>query len=241
MSDDSFFREVDEELRSERVQNFWDKYKAFVIGGAIAIVVGTGGYRFYETYTANQAARAGDQFMEAVRRAENNDVDQALVDLGKIAEEGSPAYQALARMRLAAELGKQGKWQEAVEAYDAVAALSSADQNLRSIARLRAAALLVDEGTVTEVEARVAPLTGPGAPYRASAREYLALAYYRAGDLEQSAKIFNEIRADSGTPRTLSNRVTLMLELIASQGGPAFTEAPAQAAPAPATETTPTQ
>lgn len=237
MSDDSFFREVDEELRSERVQNFWDKYKALIIGGAVAIIVGTGGYRFYESYTADQAAKAGDAFMEAVRLAETDKADEALEKLGAIANDGSPAYQALAQMRLAAELSKQGKWKEAVETYDAVAALSTANENLRSLARLRAAAILVDEGTVTEVEGRVSTLTGPGAPYRASAREYLALAYYKAGDLSQSAKLFNEIKSDAGTPRTLAQRVSLMLELIASQGGPAIVEAPAPVAATPSATT----
>ena len=48
MSDDSFIREVDEELRSDRVQEFWNKYGKLVIGVAVAIVVVTGGYRFYE-------------------------------------------------------------------------------------------------------------------------------------------------------------------------------------------------
>ena len=70
MSDDSFIREVDEELRSDRVQEFWDKYGKLVIGVAVAIVVVTGGYRFYEYYTGQQAAEAGDAFMEAVTLSE---------------------------------------------------------------------------------------------------------------------------------------------------------------------------
>lgn len=225
MSDDSFIREVDEELRSERVQNLWNQYGKLLIAAAVSIVVGVGAYVGYQKYSDNLAAQAGDAFMKAVRLAETGKTDEALAAFGEIAKDGSPAYKALAQMRSAAELSKQGKQTEAVAAYDAVAQMGGADENLKAIARLRAGAILVDEGSVTEVQARVGPLSGPGAPYRASAREYLALAHYKAGDLEQAAKLFNEIRTDSGTPRAMSQRVLLMLELIASRGGPAVESA----------------
>ena len=39
MSDDSFIREVDEELRSEQVQQVWQRYGKLIVGGAIAIVL----------------------------------------------------------------------------------------------------------------------------------------------------------------------------------------------------------
>jgi len=48
MSDDSFIREVDDELRTERVQNIWKKYGKLLIAGAAAVVIGTAGYRSYQ-------------------------------------------------------------------------------------------------------------------------------------------------------------------------------------------------
>ena len=224
MSDDSFIREVDEELRSERVQNFWTKYGKLIIGGAVAIVLVTGGYRFYEYYTQQQAAKAGDAFMEAVRLSDEGKQDVALEKLKELETAGSPAYSALAKLRTASELAKKGDVKAAITSYDEVAELNGVDLNLRSIARLRAGALLVDNGSTTEVEARVGPLMGPGAPYRGSARELLALSYFGAGDLEKSSKLFGELVADQGTPATLKQRARLMLELIASQGGPKVTQ-----------------
>ena len=56
------FREVDEELRSDRFQEFWNRYGKILIGVAVAIVLATGGYRYYEYYTAKQAAEAGDRY-----------------------------------------------------------------------------------------------------------------------------------------------------------------------------------
>ena len=39
MSDDGFFREVEEELRSERLKNFWERFGVLIVAGAVLIVV----------------------------------------------------------------------------------------------------------------------------------------------------------------------------------------------------------
>ena len=220
MSDDSFIREVDEELRTERFQDFWTKYGKLAIGIAVAIVLATAGYRFYDYYTSKQAADAGDAFMAAVDLAQEGKQDEALAAFEKLEGQGSVTYQSLAQMRGASELAKTGNIEEAVKKFDAIAANASVDDNLRSIARIRAAMLLVDTGSVGDVESRVSPLSAPGAPYRASAREALGLAYYKAGDLENAFKQYNSLVDDSETPQALTQRTRIMMDLIASKGGP---------------------
>jgi len=224
MSDDSFIREVDEELRSDRVQDFWKKYGKLLIAGAAAVVVVTAGYRYYQYSSQQQAASAGDAFMQAVSLAEQGKADEAIGALEKMDGAGSPVYKVLAKLRTASELAKKGDTKAAISTYDAIAADGTADQNLRSIARLRAGVLMVDEGSVTDVESRVGPLMGPGAPYRGSAREAVALANYKAGDLSKAAKLFTEIRDDAALPRALAQRARLMLDLVASEGGPAVSQ-----------------
>ncbi|MEP1209172.1 MAG: tetratricopeptide repeat protein [Rhizobiaceae bacterium] len=220
MSDDSFIREVDEELRTERFQDFWNKYGKLAIAIAVAIVLATAGYRFYDYYTSKQAADAGDAFMAAVNLAQEGKQDEALAAFEKLEDQGSVTYQSLAQMRGASELAKSGNVEEAVKKFDAISANASVDDNLRSIARIRAAMLLVDTGSVSDVESRVSPLSAPGAPYRASAREALGLAYYKAGDLENAFKQFNSLVDDGETPQALSQRTRIMMDLIASKGGP---------------------
>ena len=220
MSDDSFIREVDEELRSDRVQDFWNKYGKIVIGAAAAIILVTGGYRYYEYYTGQQAAAAGDAFMEAVTLSDDGKRDEAIAALDKLELGSNKAYQTLALMRGASERAEAGDADGAVTKFDSIANDSAADENLRAIARIRAAMLLVDSGTVADVEKRVSPLTAPGGPYRASAREALGLAYYKVGDLENAFKQFNSLVGDNETPPSLAQRMRIILDVIASEGGP---------------------
>ncbi len=220
MSDDSFFREVDEELRSEKVQNFWKAYGKILIAAAVLFVGAIAAWRFYDYYTGQKAAEAGDSFMSAVRLSADGKVDEAIVKLEELEGQSEGAYLTLARLRSAAELAEKGQNDKALERYDAIIADSDADDNLKAIARIRAGMLLIDIAGVTEVQARVGVLAAPGGPWRSSAREALGLAYYKAGDLENAFKQFEAIYDDGDSPASIKQRMRIMLDVIASQGGP---------------------
>lgn len=221
MSDDSFIREVDEELRSERMRTFWARYGKLVIGVAVAIVVITAGYRGYKYYMKSQAETAGDAFMAAVSLSQDNKRDDAIKALEKLATTGPASYAALARMRMASELAGKGDATGAVAAYDEIAANTKTDQTYRDIAQLRAGLMLVDTGSLDDVKKRVGELATAGKPFRHSAREALGLAAWKAGLLEEAAKYFNMISQDQDAPGSMRGRANLMLDLVAGKGGPA--------------------
>lgn len=220
MSDDSFFREVDEELRSERLHNFWNAWGRIIVAAAIVLILALAAWRYWEYSTAKEAAQAGDAFMEAVRLSQDGKTDESVTALRALQEQDEGGYATLARLRAAAELAGKGSKEEAVAAYDSVIASPEADQNMKALARVRAGMLLVDSGKVADVESRVAPLTAPGNPWRASAREALGLAHYAAGDLSKAHDEFNTLAEDSGTPQSMRQRVRIMLDIIAANGGP---------------------
>ena len=171
MSDESFIREVEEELRSDRLKTFWERFKYLIIGGAIAIVIGTAGYRYWLYHTQTVAAASGDQFLEAVELSGNGKHDEAIAKLETLAENGSGQYPALAKLRLASELAEQGKGEEAITAFDAIANDSSIEQTLRDVAKVRAGLLLVDHGSADQVADRLEAMADTGQHFRHSARE----------------------------------------------------------------------
>lgn len=220
MSDDGFFREVDEELRTDRVRTFWRRYGAYVIGGAVALVLVVSVLRGWEWYQTREAEQSGDALLAATRLIEADQRDEALVALRRIEAEGNETYRTLARMKIASVLNEENRPAEAVAIYDAVAADDNADAEQRSLARIRAAMILVDTGTVDDVRQRIGLLATPGAPYRHSARENLGLALYKARDLQAAFDQFNAVVQDAEAPRGVRERSELMLKMIASQGGP---------------------
>ena len=218
MSDESFIREVEEELRSDQLKNFWDRYKYFVIGGAIAIVVGTAGYRYWQYHTQSVAAASGDRFLEAVELSGDDKHDEAIAKLETLAKDGSGQYPALSKLRLAGELAAKGDAEKAIAAFDAIANDSGFDQTLRDIAKVRAGLLLVDHGTPDQVADRLEAMAGTGQHFRHSAREGMGLAAYKAKKYDDALKWFALIEQDNEAPQGVRQRVQIMLSLLAGMG-----------------------
>ncbi len=218
MSDDSFIREVEEELRSDRLKTFWEKYKLLIICGAVGIVIATAGYRYWQYYTDSVAAASGDRFLEAIELSNENKHDEAIAKLEELSKDGSGQYPALANIRLAAEYAKQGNPEKAIEAFDSISNDTSFDETLRKVARLRAGLLLVDHGTVDQVSDRLQQMADTGKSFRHTAREGLGLAAWKAGKLEDALVWFQSIIDDAQSPQGIQERARIMLELLAGKG-----------------------
>ena len=219
MSDDSFIREVDEELRQDRARDLWRRYGIWAIAGAVAIVAGTAGIRGYQYWVESRANASGDAFLQAMTLANDGKSDEALKALAGLEKDGYGAYPVLARMRAATVRAEKGEFDAAVKGFDAVAADTAIADAIRDMARLRAAFLLVDHGGREDVAARIEPLTSDANPLRHSAREALALAGWKAGNASDALKLFEQVSADEFAPRNNRRRAEIMAELIRGSSG----------------------
>jgi hypothetical protein len=226
MSD--IFREVDEDLRHEQFKKLWERYSSYVIGLAILIVVGTAGYRGWEYWRETQAQKTGDRFVSALQLASTGKHDEAMTALDAIAADGSGGYPILAEFRAAAEKSAAGNDQGAIAEYDAIAGKADVSPLIKNMARLRAAYLLLESGTLADLEKRIGDLAAAGNPWRYSAREILGFTAWRTGDLTAARKYFSEITGDQGVPQDFQSRANFMLALInAREGAPAAAASPA--------------
>ena len=216
MTDDSFIREVNEELRSEQVRAVWRRFGPILIGGAVAVVIGTAGFVGYEYWRESKAAVSGDQFLAALDLAGENKTDEALNALKTLETEGAGSYPLLAQLRSATLLEQKKDMAGAVSAFDAVAADSKAPVALRDVAKLRAAYILVDTGSYEDVAKRAETLSADGNPMRGSAREVLGLAAYKAGRADDARKLFQQNADDATIPANLRQRANTMLDLMRS-------------------------
>ncbi|HZQ12034.1 MAG TPA: tetratricopeptide repeat protein [Pseudolabrys sp.] len=211
------FHEVDEEVRRERLQKLWERYSIYIIGVAVLIVAAMAAWRGYEWWIEKQAAEAGSKFEQALTLSEEGKHADAEQAFAKIAADAPAGYRVLARFRAAAELA-QDKPADAVKAYDQIAADGSFGQTMQDLAALRAGMLLVDTAPLAELEKRLAPLAEPGRPFRASAREMLALSAWRNHDAAAARKYIDMLTADAETPPGARTRAEVLSALLAAGG-----------------------
>ena len=143
MSDESLFREVDEEVRREqeavgplrnparRGQPAGDHRGCRLEGVAILGVEPFPGCR-EDLFRARVGGQGRDN------------------ELQELAKSGPSGYALLARFSLAGELAKAGKRDEALKAYEAIAGDGSVPQAFREAATIRAAYLLADTASAAD-------------------------------------------------------------------------------------------
>ncbi|PTW60461.1 hypothetical protein C8N35_10484 [Breoghania corrubedonensis] len=211
MSD--IFREVDEDLRRDRYGKLWKRLAPYIIGVAVLIVAGTGGYRFFEYRQAQQSAKAGDMLLTAIDEGNAGDHDKAREELAGLSD-ATGGYAMLGSMRAASELAAAGDKDGALKAFSKIADDTSIDKLYRDMAAIRAGYLAVDLEDRDKVKARVEPLADAANSLRAAAWEILGLAAWKAGDMDGADKWFAMILEDREAPADVSTRARMMQSLI---------------------------
>jgi hypothetical protein len=207
------FDEVDEDVRRDQLKKLWDQYSIYIVAGAFLIIASVGGWRGYQYLEAKKAAEAGAAFDKAVELSEANKHSEAEAAFTELAAKAPSGYRMLARMRAAAELATRDP-QAAAKSYDDISADRSVGAPERDLAKVRAAALLLETSTYPSMLQRLEPATAPGSTFRHTARELLALSAWRAGDMTAARQWLDLIANDGETPPSLRSRAEALQALL---------------------------
>jgi hypothetical protein len=207
------FDEVDEEVRREQLKKLWERYSIFIIAGAILIIAAVGGWRGYQYLEAKKAAEAGAAFEAAAELSEQGKHAEAEAAFTKLAATAPYGYRMLSRLRAAAEVATRDP-QAAAKLYDDIAADRSVAAPEQDLARIRSAGLLLDTASYNNLLQRLEPATAPGATYRHTARELLALSAWRANDAAATRQWLDMIANDGATPASLRSRAEALQALL---------------------------
>jgi hypothetical protein len=207
------FDEVDEDLRREQLKKLWERYSIYIIAGAILIIASVGGWRGYQYLEAKKAAEAGAAFEAAADLAEQNKHAEAEAAFTKLAATAPYGYRLLSRLRAAGEVATRDP-QAAAKMYDDISADRSVAASEQDLARIRAAGLLLDTTSYNNMLQRLEPATAPGATYRHTARELLALSAWRANDTTAARQWLDMIANDGETPASLRSRAEALQALL---------------------------
>jgi hypothetical protein len=214
LSDDSLFREVDEEFRRDQAFKLWKRYGNYVVAVALAVVIGVSGFKGWEYWQTYRAETAGTAYHMGLAHLERDRAEQAQAIFADLAAGGQKGYATLARLQLAGIMAAQGRDGEAVEAYDAVAADRSAAREFRELAQVRAGYLLVGTESPEALGQRLMGLDRPDSSWRNAVREILASAHYRTGNLLEADRLMNEVLVDPEAPPAMRQRAQMMVQLL---------------------------
>jgi hypothetical protein len=207
------FSEVDEEVRRDQLKKLWERYSIYIVAGALLIIAAVGGWRGYQYLEAKKAAEAGAAFDKAIELAEQNKHAEAETAFTELAAKAPSGYRMLARLRAAAEAANRDP-KAAAKLYDEIAADRSVGTPEQDLAKIRAAGLLLETASYPNLLQRLEAATAPGATFRHTARELLALSAWRANDAGAARQWLDLIANDGETPPSLRSRAEALQALL---------------------------
>jgi hypothetical protein len=232
-----FLREIEEEVRKERLLAIWRDYGLLIVGAALLLVIGVGGYQIWGHFSARSHQDATATLIAATKPLTQGDFKGAVEKLTEARKTLPGDLGALAGLREAqAQIGLKDN-AAAIKTLDAIANDENVGKDYRGLANIYSAALQLDTASFDEINAKLGQLANMGETWRFSARELIGFAAIRAGKTDVARAEFQKIIDDPQAPLPDRERARSTLSAIASAESVTLAPPPAPeiapAAPAP--------
>ena len=203
---ETFLREVDENLRRDQARNFAKKYGAWFGVAIVLFLVASGGFIWWQQHKVQRSEKQVEQLAEIFKNIGSGAPGDAPKQLDEMSDSGSKGLRATAMFTRAALALQQNDVKTATAKYREISADSSLPQPYRDAALLRQTALEFDSLQPQQVISRLEPLAKPGTPWFGSAGEMTALALLKQNQPAQAAQLFAAIAKDKSVPDSIRAR-----------------------------------
>jgi hypothetical protein len=203
---DTFVREVDENLRRDRMRELSKKYSGWMTAAIILFLAASGGFIYWQNYKAKQTEKQVEQMSQVFADIGAGKFANAPKQLDTLANKGSKSVRATALFARAALALEQKDTKLATATYREIAGDSGLPKPYRDTALLRQTALEFDSMKPEDVIARLQPFVKPGEPWFGTAGEMTAVALMKQGKSRDAGNLFAAIARDKHAPESLRAR-----------------------------------
>ena len=197
MSD--IFDEISDDLRQQKLNQFWKENGAWIIGGAIGAIVLTGVLTFWRQYTYERDLKQTTQLVRLAKAAD-------LPKLQSFAADTSKNHAMMARFMIADSYLAKKEKDKALALYNDIANTSGLDKTWRDLARLHSISLRLEKDAPETLSKELAAISDDDDVWRYSAREMQALLEARQGQMQKASDILGGIAADPQAPDDMRQR-----------------------------------
>lgn len=198
------FKEIEEDIREERIYKLWRAYGNYVIGLALIIVVGTASYTLWKYMKHQSLIKAHVSFSQAVNLMKNGKKEEALKAFHTIGQEGG-GYGKLAQLYEGALLPNPDAL------YTQISQENASDPALKNLPKILSAAHQLDN---PEALSSLGSLTAPNNAWAPLSHELLGLAELKKGDEAKAAEHYLKILKEPSATQDEQVRAEMMLSQI---------------------------
>ena len=219
---DPLIREVDDDVRRDRMEALWKQYGLVIMVALLAVVGLVGGVQFWHYAQEERAKEAALAYYQALE-AKADDKEDAGDLLANMAKRGGEGYGGLAAMQQAAMFEDNGQIAAAYDAYRAIADHAEYDWSFRDLGLLLAGYLAFhdqadiawQDDVAAAVEKRLQ--AGSAVVYPGLFQEWLALFHMKHARYADAQGLLDAILADPESPTALIERVEQLMAQLRLQ------------------------
>jgi hypothetical protein len=211
---DVLLREVDEAVRQDEAAEFAKRHGRLIGGLLLLALAAFGAWLWWKDHREGEIEKGSERYIQALDQLEAGRTKQAETALAPIAEDGTPAAAAGAKMLQAGLLIAKGDTARATTMLFEIADDKAAPQAYRDLATVRGVATSLDTMKPEDAIARLKPLAKPGNSWFGSAGELLAMVYLKQGKKDLAGPLFASIAKDEGAAKSMRSRARQMAGVL---------------------------
>lgn len=237
---ETFLREVDEELRKERINTFVSRFGWAIVAAVVLLFGAIGGYIWWQNQQREQAASQGQSLLEALDSIESGNRNAAQAKINALASSDVEGYRAAGLFARATAEAEGGNQAAAIATLRSIAESEDFAEPYRQAALVRQTALEFDRLAPQAVIQRLGPLARPGSAWFGTAGEMVGIAHLKMRRADLAGPLFAQIGRDESVPPSIRTRAVQMAGSLGINAMPeaAAPATPDQQGPAEARETT---
>ena len=209
MSD--ILRQVDEELRQDRLLNLWRRYRVYLIGGLILLIGSVLGYQINKS--VNQSFYE-DEVEKYISSSDLVDFNQTIENLSKIESSNQLLISDIAQIKIAAILMENGKIKESKNALLGIINEGKTDTILTDLAIYFYLMSSLNDMPIDEISKYLTNNKLENSSFKYLFKETIAIKNLLVGNIKLSKEKFDELINDDNTPRDIVIRSTKFLDTI---------------------------
>ena len=214
------FDEISDDLRREKLNQFWKENGSWIIGGVITAILLTAGLSFWQQLQYKRNAAATAELTQLVTDISGDKEQVKKADLSKLEHFSGAAdknHAAMARFMMAYTHIERGEKEQAVELFETIAKTSGIDKTYRDLAKVLSITQRLNDGDAEKLKKELSALTDGKNTWRYTALELEALLDARENHMQEAVDALTKITADPSAPEAARNRAMSLRELYTAE------------------------
>ena len=215
--EDAFIREIDEELKNEKIKKIWDKYGLFIIAFVVVAVFAAVSFESFKAWQDSRNQEMSDTFAYALNLQNQGRFAEAEEVLTSLKNSKRGIYADIAQMQLVNMAAEQNQTQKAIELLQEIVRNDDFNPQMRDVAVLKLASFQLPSTPADEIKNLLLPLSAEPNAWQNTAKELLAMLAVREKNFAEAQKLYQEISSSPNAADTLKARAQDMMNVLAQK------------------------